>query len=60
MLVPIHLDELSCTGLESRLIDCPANDIGDNNCNHGEDAGVTCREPSKGSLSVYCCFFALS
>jgi hypothetical protein len=40
--VPIWLDNLSCSGTETSLFDCPANDIGDSNCNHNEDVGVQC------------------
>ena len=39
---PILLDEVRCTGTESRLADCPANAIGTHNCGHHEDAGVRC------------------
>ena len=41
---PIVLDDVRCTGTESRLIDCPYNPT--HNCIHFEDAGVTC-QPSK-------------
>ena len=40
---PIHLDEVSCSGNESRLINCRANAIGDHDCSHFEDAGVNCQ-----------------
>ena len=40
---PIHLDNLGCIGTETRLIDCPHNGVGIENCNHFEDAGVTCQ-----------------
>ena len=36
----ILLDNVRCTGTEARLTDCPF--ITNHNCNHGEDAGVTC------------------
>ena len=36
----ILLDNVQCTGDEDMLIDCPALTM--HNCNHGEDAGVTC------------------
>ena len=38
----IWLDEVRCLGTESRLIDCPANPLGQHNCVHSEDAGVNC------------------
>ena len=39
---PIWLDEVGCVGTESRLIDCPANPLGQHNCAHSDDAGVSC------------------
>ena len=36
----IFLDELSCTGRESRITDCPVDSSHD--CTHSEDAGVRC------------------
>lgn len=39
----ILLDNLACTGTESRLIDCVHNGVGIENCNHFEDAGVICQ-----------------
>uniref|UniRef100_K7FRW9 Soluble scavenger receptor cysteine-rich domain-containing protein SSC5D n=1 Tax=Pelodiscus sinensis TaxID=13735 RepID=K7FRW9_PELSI len=41
---PIWLDDLRCTGTEAALSDCRARPWGDNNCNHGEDAGVVCSD----------------
>ena len=38
---PIVLDDVRCTGTESRLIDCPYTPT--HNCIHFEDAGVTCQ-----------------
>ena len=38
----IWLDDVRCRGTESRLIDCDANPLGQNNCLHSEDAGVRC------------------
>ena len=38
----IWLDNVRCTGTEGRLINCPANPIGNHNCVHSEDAGVRC------------------
>ncbi|XP_071804947.1 uncharacterized protein [Asterias amurensis] len=38
----IFLDDLECSGGESRLIDCPHPGLRTNNCGHSEDAGVVC------------------
>ncbi|XP_036941411.1 deleted in malignant brain tumors 1 protein-like isoform X1 [Acanthopagrus latus] len=39
---PIWLDNVECTGQESALSHCHHNGFGENNCGHGEDAGVIC------------------
>ena len=39
----ILLDNVGCTGSETRLIDCSSNPVGIHNCVHSEDAGVRCR-----------------
>ena len=36
----IYLDNIACTGSETRLSDCTATTT--HNCAHNEDAGVTC------------------
>lgn len=38
--VPIHFDEVQCTGAERSLGQC--NFITDHDCDHSEDAGVIC------------------
>ena len=43
---PIVLDNVQCSGSESMILDCTANDIGVHNCDHSEDAGVTCQPSS--------------
>ena len=40
---PILLDNVGCTGSETRLWDCPNNGVGVHNCVHSEDASVRCR-----------------
>lgn len=39
---PIHLDEVSCLGGETSLLDCGRRQQHD--CSHAEDAGVYCNE----------------
>ena len=38
----IFLDDVSCIGNESRLIDCSHNGLGVHDCTHADDAGVRC------------------
>jgi len=38
----IWLDNLFCTGFESRLINCNHNGFGNHDCSHSEDAGLIC------------------
>ena len=47
----ILLDDADCSGNETRLQNCRFAPIGENNCNHTEDAGVICM--SSGILHVY-------
>ena len=39
----ILLDQVACTGNETRLVNCRSNPLGIHDCSHSEDAGVTCR-----------------
>ena len=43
----IFLDEVQCTGTESRLTDCKHKGIGEHNCAHIEDASVVCDNKGK-------------
>ena len=38
---PILLDDVACTGTETRLVNC-RYDSSTTDCNHSEDAGATC------------------
>ncbi|XP_055005198.1 deleted in malignant brain tumors 1 protein-like isoform X2 [Boleophthalmus pectinirostris] len=38
----IWLDDMNCLGNESSLLHCQHPSFGENNCGHGEDAGVIC------------------
>lgn len=38
----IWLDGLNCVGSEARLFECPANNIGTNDCSHFEDLSAIC------------------
>ncbi|XP_015224356.1 PREDICTED: uncharacterized protein LOC107080662 [Cyprinodon variegatus] len=39
---PIWMDNVKCTGQEAALTQCTHRGFGENNCGHGEDAGVIC------------------
>ncbi|XP_065277182.1 soluble scavenger receptor cysteine-rich domain-containing protein SSC5D [Emys orbicularis] len=46
----IWLDDINCTGTEVALSDCRARPWGDNNCTHGDGAGVVCSEQASQQL----------
>ena len=48
---PIYLDNVRCNGSEPSILNCTANEVGVNNCDHSEDAGVQCNS----MLSGYWC-----
>ncbi|MCB9592334.1 MAG: scavenger receptor cysteine-rich domain-containing protein [Sandaracinaceae bacterium] len=39
---PIWMDDLECSGSETRLVDCVFPGFGVHNCSHSEDTGVEC------------------
>ena len=41
---PIWLDNIRCTGSESRIVNCAHNGIGvlASHCDHGDDSGIEC------------------
>lgn len=47
----IWLDDVSCAGTETRLINCPSSDVGIHNCAHFEDVGISC-QPGKVEQSL--------
>ncbi|XP_028833197.1 neurotrypsin isoform X2 [Denticeps clupeoides] len=48
----ILLDEVSCTGNELSIEQCPKNAWGEHNCLHSEDAGVSCTPLRDGSARL--------
>ena len=50
---PIYLDNVGCTGTESRLVDCLHRGIGVHNCGHSEDAGISCQVSGTQSITRY-------
>ena len=52
---PILLDEVRCTGTESKLLNCTHNGILSHDCDHTEDASVICLTQRKLSCVVLSC-----
>ena len=48
----IWLDDVACSGSESRLIDCNHAGIGNENCQHSEDVGIVCTNGEAGTVLV--------
>ncbi|KAL4007281.1 hypothetical protein ACER0C_001133 [Sarotherodon galilaeus] len=47
----IWLEEVSCTGNENFLTDCPSSGFGGIDCDHSEDAGVICSDVVSGDVT---------
>ena len=49
----IATDDVECTGNEMALEECLHLNVGDDNCDHSEDAGVRCESEYVYTESVY-------
>uniref|UniRef100_A0ABM5G0A1 Neurotrypsin n=1 Tax=Pogona vitticeps TaxID=103695 RepID=A0ABM5G0A1_9SAUR len=49
---PILLDEVECSGNEFSLDQCKRSSWGEHNCDHIEDAGVTCDPLAEGTIRL--------
>lgn len=39
---PILMDDVNCSNSQNNLLTCPHSGLGNHNCDHTEDVGVTC------------------
>ncbi|XP_057179428.1 deleted in malignant brain tumors 1 protein-like [Triplophysa rosa] len=57
---PVWLEDMSCSGHETTVTQCPSSEIRTSICEHGQDAGIICRDiklvdgtsPCNGRLQV--------
>ncbi len=49
----VLLDEVSCTGNELSIEQCPKTTWGEHNCDHTEDAGVSCIPLTGTNIYIY-------
>lgn len=40
---PIFLDDVQCSGIEASLLSCVSSPIYSHDCEHSDDAGVSCQ-----------------
>jgi hypothetical protein len=52
--LPIHLDNVKCTGTETSLIQCPHRTWGEHNCVHNSDVGISCSPGNHFLLKCFC------
>lgn len=48
----IWLDDMRCTGSESKLKYCSHAGWGTENCNHGEDVGILCNNNNSPGIEI--------
>ena len=61
-ILDFMMDEVNCTGNETRLVDCPGNDFGVHDCiyNDHEEASVACVPSEYILLRFVCCTVIMS
>ena len=42
LVVPLHINDLNCTGNEAAIEDCPSNGLPKYNCDENHDAAISC------------------
>ncbi|KAH3730489.1 hypothetical protein DPMN_056479 [Dreissena polymorpha] len=48
----IWLDDVTCNGTESSIVNCVHSEWGMHDCKHNEEVGVTCRELTGRSIEL--------
>ena len=42
LVIPLHINDLNCTGNEAKIEDCPSNGLLKYNCDDSHDAAISC------------------